>query len=115
MNLFCVGISHRTANVATRERFAGGGQTACGLRDAGCAEVLVLATCNRVEVYGAAEKHLATEEIARCLTGTQFVDDHSLFYRYENAECVDHLFRVAAGIDSMVLGETEILGQAKKA
>jgi len=52
MNLFCIGLSHHTANVQTRERFAGGAGAECNLRAAGCAEALVLATCNRVEVYG---------------------------------------------------------------
>ena len=56
MNLFCIGVNHRTANVATRERFAGDDETVSILRAAGCIEVLILATCNRVEVYGTAEK-----------------------------------------------------------
>ena len=115
MNLFCVGISHRTANVATRERFAGNGETGRILQNAGCSEALILTTCNRVEVYAAAEKRLPTEEIARCLSRLDSADDTSIFYRYEDAECAQHLFRVAAGVDSMVVGETEILGQAKKA
>jgi glutamyl-tRNA reductase len=115
MNLFCIGVNHRTANVATRERFGGDDETVSVLREAGCTEALILATCNRVEVYGAAEKRLATEDIVRCLTRAQVGDDLSVFYRYEKTECVEHLFRVAAGIDSMVLGETEILGQTKRA
>ncbi len=115
MNLFCVGISHRTANVTTRERFAGNGETGRILQSAGCAEALLLTTCNRVEVYAAAEKRLPTEEIARCLCRIDSPDDTSVFYRYEDAACAQHLFRVAAGVDSMVVGETEILGQAKKA
>ena len=115
MNLFCVGISHRTANVATRERFAGNGETGRVLQEAGCAEALLLTTCNRVEVYAAAQERLPTEVIARCLCQIESPTDTSVFYRYEDAECAQHLFRVAAGIDSMVVGETEILGQAKKA
>ena len=122
MNLFCVGLSHHRANVETRERFTGGSETDCLLRHAGCAEALVLTTCNRVEVYGAAETRVTTEEIARCLahkigpnrTGGSS-EDISAFYRYEGPECVEHLFRVASGLDSMIVGETEVLGQAKKA
>jgi glutamyl-tRNA reductase len=120
MNLFCVGLSHHTANVETRERFAGGAGAESTLREAGCAEVLVLATCNRVEVYGASEKRVSTDEIAHCLLQNREVSDrgHSEalpFYRYEAEKCVQHLFRVASGLDSMVVGETEILGQTKKA
>jgi glutamyl-tRNA reductase len=118
MNLFCVGLSHHTANVETRERFAGHAETECILRNAGCAEALLLATCNRVEVYGASEKRVSTDEIARCLAREMEKDAHEYapaFYRYEAEKCVQHLFRVASGLDSMVVGESEILGQAKKA
>ena len=118
MNLFCVGLSHHHANVETRERFAGGSETDCMLRHAGCAEALVLTTCNRVEVYGAAESRVSTEEIVRCLArkiDNGSPEDISAFYRYEGSQCVEHLFRVAAGLDSMVVGETEVLGQTKKA
>jgi glutamyl-tRNA reductase len=118
MNLFCVGLSHHTAKVEMRERFAGHAETECILRKAGCAEALLLTTCNRVEVYGASEKRISTDEIARCLTPKieGDADRHSpAFYRYEDEKCMQHLFRVASGVDSMVVGETEILGQAKEA
>jgi glutamyl-tRNA reductase len=118
MNLFCVGLSHHTASVETRERFAGHSETGCVLRNLGCAEALVLSTCNRVEVYAASAARVPTEKIARCLAcevDQQLPDDTAVFYRHEGAECVQHLFRVAAGVDSMVVGETEILGQTKKA
>jgi glutamyl-tRNA reductase len=119
MNLFCVGLSHHTANVETRERFASGAGTESSLRAAGCAEALVLATCNRVEVYGASEKRVSTDEIAQCLLQDSGVSDRRRgawpFYRYEAEKCVQHLFRVASGLDSMVVGETEIFGQTKKA
>ncbi len=118
MNLFCVGLSHHTANVETRERFAGHGETECILRNAGCAEALLLTTCNRVEVYGASEKRVSTDDIARCLAREIEKDAHEYapaFYRYEGEKCVQHLFRVASGLDSMVVGESEILGQTKKA
>jgi glutamyl-tRNA reductase len=119
MNLFCVGLSHHTANVETRERFAGDAETECVLRDSGCAEALFLPTCNRVEVYGTAERRVSTEEIARCLSRNLDKDvsheETGAFYRYEDIKCVRHLFRVASGIDSMVVGETEVFGQVKKA
>src|ERR1700694_2781817 len=117
MNLFCVGLSHHNADVETRECFTGNPETDCVLRDSGCAEALVLTTCNRVEVYGAAEARVSTLDIARCLA--RQIDKHvppdsAPFYRYEGKQCAQLLFRVASGLDSMVVGETEILGQAKK-
>lgn len=117
MSLFCVGISHHTANVETRERYALQRSEEALRAESGCAEALILATCNRVEVYVSAVSPVTTEQITRCLargaTGT--LAETSPFYRYEGEECVRHLFRVAAGLDSMVIGETEILGQVKKA
>ena len=118
MHLFCVGISHHTANVETRERY-GTGAAADALRTAGgCSEALLLTTCNRVEIYGASEQPVATDDVARALLREAAVGDDTeapTFYRYEGEECVQHLFRVACGLDSMVVGETEILGQAKQA
>ena len=116
MKLFCVGISHHTASVETRERYA----DACSeetLRAIGCSESLVLATCNRVEVYGAAEQSLPTGEVLRALQqcGDDEVENADAFYRHDGRACAEHLFRVVAGLDSMVIGETEILGQVKKA
>jgi glutamyl-tRNA reductase len=117
MNLFCVGISHHTAKVETRERYAAQQSDEASRIESGCAEALTLATCNRVEMYGAASVHIATEQIAGWLarSGGEKVEDASIFYRHEGEECVRHLFRVAAGLDSMVIGETDILGQVKKA
>jgi glutamyl-tRNA reductase len=113
MNLFCIGLSHHTANVATREQFAGNATAESIARQAGCAEALLLTTCNRVEVYAVSDKRISTDEIGRCLIGKTNRDPDK--YRYEDDECVQHLFRVASGLDSMVVGESEIFGQAKKA
>src|SRR5213083_311052 len=118
MTVFCIGLSHHTANVATREQFAGSATAESIVREAGCPEALLLTTCNRVEVYGVSHKRISTDEIARCLTKNPIRDPHYYappFYRYEAEKCVHHLFRVASGLDSMVVGETEILGQTKKA
>ncbi|MGZ5006014.1 MAG: glutamyl-tRNA reductase [Chthoniobacterales bacterium] len=114
MNLFCVGLSHHTANVETRERYACNGEVASDLRDRiGCAEALVLSTCNRVEVYGVCEERIESAAIVGRLYAE--VNDPTAFYRYDSDECVQHLFRVASGLDSMVVGETEVLGQVKQA
>jgi glutamyl-tRNA reductase len=118
MNLFCLGLSHHTADVMTREQFAGSATAESILRQTGCAEALLLTTCNRVEVYAVSQKRVSTDEIARCLTRKIDIDPHDYappFYRYEAEKCVQHLFRVASGLDSMVVGESEIFGQAKKA
>jgi len=118
MNLFCIGLSHHTANVATREQFAGNATAESIARQAGCAEALLLMTCNRVEVYAVSDKRISTDEIARCLIAKTNLNPDNYappFYRYEDNKCVQHLFRVASGLDSMVVGESEILGQAKKA
>jgi glutamyl-tRNA reductase len=117
MKLFCVGISHHTANVETRERYAGLRSEGALRRAGGCKEALLLATCNRVEVYAAAEQPVATDEVIRVLrqAGAEQEENGEPFYRYEGEACATHLFRVAAGLDSMVIGETEILGQVKKA
>ena len=118
MNLFCIGLSHHTANVSTREQFAGNATAESIAREAGCAEALLLTTCNRVEVYAVSEKRISTDEITRCLMPrTNHLQNNCAppFYRYEDNKCVQHLFRVASGLDSMVVGESEIFGQAKKA
>ena len=118
MNLFCIGLSHHTANVATREQFVGSATAESIVREAGCTEALLLSTCNRVEVYAVSQGRISTDEIARCLMRKIDTDPHDYappFYRYEADKCVQHLFRVASALDSMVVGESEILGQAKKA
>jgi glutamyl-tRNA reductase len=118
MNVFCIGLSHHTTNVTTLEQFAGAATAESILRESGCAEALLLATCNRVEVYAVSGGRISTDKIAHSLTRnarSELHDYASSFYRYEADNCVRHLFRVASGLDSMVVGESEILGQAKKA
>src|SRR4051794_6210155 len=116
MNLFCVGLSHHTANVETRERYASGGIQNELAAAAPWKEELVLSTCNRVEIYGASERAVPIEEIMPALgRANADFDDAGVFYRHDGEDCARHLFRVVAGLDSMVIGETEILGQVKKA
>lgn len=114
MKFFCAGINHRSASIETREHFAGHEKSVAELRALGCAEALLLATCNRVEVYAASRREIGTAEIAECLRMGEGTRDAGAFYRCEDAECARHLFRVVSGLDSMVVGETEILGQAKR-
>ena len=119
MNVFCVGLSHHTASIETRELFAGEAVVERMVREwKECAEALLLATCNRVELYAVAEGELSTSRVAQALWRSECAMHEShmeTFYRHDGAACAQHLFRVTAGLDSMVVGETEILGQAKKA
>jgi len=117
MDLFCVGISHHTASVETRERYAAACSEEALCSAIGCKEALTLATCNRVEIFASAEQPIATAEVLRALQrcDPEDVENSEAFYRHDGEACAAHLFRVAAGLDSMVIGETEILGQVKKA
>src|SRR5207302_8264702 len=84
MNFFCFGLNHRTAPIEARERFAGHPRSEALLRDLGCSEVLLLTTCNRVEIYAAADTNIANEEIAQSLRiegGSSAKNDLEAFYR----------------------------------
>jgi glutamyl-tRNA reductase len=124
MPLVVLGLSHHSSPVAVRERFAfpeaGVPAALQSLRDSGVAdEAVILSTCNRVEIYAVTQ-----------LDGTQasaalreFLVTHHDYsdpltdeiYFWGEPHSLHHLFKVACGLDSMVLGETEILGQLKKA
>ncbi|MEM7385288.1 MAG: glutamyl-tRNA reductase [Verrucomicrobiota bacterium] len=127
MNVFCLGISHETAPVEVRERLAiPEREQPDALQDllgrSPISEALILSTCNRVEVYLGVEspgKNQALLDSARTWMQGHFdlpdpVLDRSLYLRQEK-EAVLHLFSVASGLESMVLGETEIFGQVKAA
>ncbi|RFC46094.1 MAG: glutamyl-tRNA reductase [Verrucomicrobia bacterium] len=123
MNLICLGISHQTAPVEIRERMAfAEKELPDALRDLvsleGLQEAVVLNTCNRVEVYAVAEHagngFAGMENYFRRRFDLAEGDDLP-FYRKSDREGAVHLFRVASGLESMVLGETEIFGQVKKA
>lgn len=119
MELFCLGLSHHTAAVSLRERFVvpEAAMTAFlgSLRsEAGMAECVLLSTCNRVEIYGAARDGILAA--AACsMHLQQHAGIEADFYRLDGVDAARHLIRVAAGLDSMVVGETEILGQVKDA
>ena len=122
--ILALGLSHHTAPVTLRERFAfaatGLPDALQQLRQAGIAEeAVILSTCNRVELYIATnlDPRQALEELHRFLT--QHHEYHEPLagelYKLVEPQSIEHLFKVACGLDSMVLGETEILGQLKKA
>jgi glutamyl-tRNA reductase len=124
MNLLAVGLSHRTAPLAVLERAAVGADDLPKLLDelSGCenvAEVLLLSTCNRVEVYAVVDSfHDGLADVSAVLArhGGWHVDDlagHLVVHHADSA--AEHLFLVAAGMDSMVLGEAQVLGQLRAA
>jgi glutamyl-tRNA reductase len=122
--LFLLGVSHKTAPVELRERLdfssrdLGGAVEALASRP-GAAESVVLSTCNRSELYVAAEDvERAKEELIAFLSEYHQVPRDTFLphvFARENADAVRHLFRVAAGLDSLVVGEPQILGQVKEA
>jgi glutamyl-tRNA reductase len=125
MEIVLVGLNHRTAPVEVRERVSFTAEqarrAADELRSRGLLEeTLVLSTCNRSEVYG-----VPPEALHDCAPGlSSFLSEfHSVrpdvlsgaLYHHYDREAVRHLFRVSAGLDSMLLGEAEILGQVREA
>jgi glutamyl-tRNA reductase len=120
--ILVVGLSHRTAPLPVREAVAFPKESipeALGrLRaTAGVDEAVILSTCNRVEIYGRAREPGAVERVARFLADHGRLAPEALthLYRLEGDAAVRHAFRVAASLDSMVLGEPQILGQVKAA
>ncbi|MFP4143608.1 MAG: glutamyl-tRNA reductase [Phycisphaeraceae bacterium] len=125
MRILLLGTSHRTAPVALRERLAFSAETLEAVhlelrRRWPQAECVVLSTCNRTEIYVARPTHQPPggEELRqflaeRCGVGIDDIRTGSI--HREREEAVTHLFRVASGIDSMVVGEPQILGQVKRA
>jgi glutamyl-tRNA reductase len=121
MQIICLGISHRNAPVGLREKFAvPEGELGAAANDLahvpGVHEALILSTCNRVEWYVAAEEtSVALSAVRGFLAERIDPSESEAFVQLSGVESVRHLFRVVSGLESMVLGETEILGQVKKA
>lgn len=122
MSLLALGLNHKSAPVAIRERAAFNNDALEEplhdlLRIQGVREAAIVSTCNRTEIYCGLDKH-SENEIKRW-----FHDFHSVapdlftpyLFRHDNHDAVRHLLRVSSGLDSLVLGEPQILGQIKKA
>jgi glutamyl-tRNA reductase len=124
MSLLAVGVSHKTAPVVLLERFAMGTEERVKalhelVGSDHVSEALVLATCNRIEVFAEVERfHGGVTDVSRVLArqAGATVEELSPFVtvHYED-QAVAHLFTVAAGLDSMVVGETQVLGQLRAA
>ncbi|MEC7199188.1 MAG: glutamyl-tRNA reductase [Verrucomicrobiota bacterium] len=125
MSLIVVGLSHHTCPVSVREKFAFGQEeiapSLAKMQQSGLAdECVLLSTCNRVEVYVASpfSGSEAFERIHHFLQKDRGCEEEALLpslYSHVDSDCIEHLFKVASGLDSLVLGETEILGQLKDA
>ncbi|HEV7788310.1 MAG TPA: glutamyl-tRNA reductase [Pseudonocardia sp.] len=124
MSVLVVGLSHRSAPVEILERASVSGQDVPKLLDelnrtGRVGEVVVLSTCNRVEVYAVVEAfHGGLADVSGVLArhaGLSVSELSSYLYVHYAASAVDHLFAVAAGLDSMVIGEAQILGQLRTA
>ncbi|MGC3991315.1 MAG: glutamyl-tRNA reductase [Chthoniobacteraceae bacterium] len=119
MEVVCLGLNHQTAHVDVREKYAIADHALPAVVEQiktlpGIHESVIVSTCNRVEYYVAADQaDHALQALGQHIAGT--LDDATSFYRYGSTQSIRHLFRVVSGLDSMVLGETEILGQVKKA
>lgn len=122
MQLLVLGVNHTSASLSLRERLAFGPEM---LRDAlpallaqpGVAEATILSTCNRTELYCCVQDG-AVDGVRRWLGDYQKVNGAELapaLYQHLDGEAVRHLMRVACGLDSLVLGEPQILGQLKQA
>lgn len=122
MGLLALGINHKTASLDLREKVAFNPETlTAALREAqqeaGLGEVAILSTCNRTEFYGELSS-AGSEELLAWLGkhhNIPLADIQACIYQHENEAAVRHMMRVASGLDSMVLGEPQILGQMKTA
>jgi len=123
MRLYAIGLSHRTAPVELREcvDFARGGLeqalAALAARTIG-REAVILSTCNRAEIYAVGENDTTADGIRRFFSEYHNLPHEQMadhLYVRSGADAARHLFRVAAGLDSLVVGEPQILGQVKAA
>lgn len=121
MSLITLGVNHQTCPVAVRERLAVGipdlDAALTELRELGLVEAALISTCNRTEIFANCEREaspLLRAWLAR-RGGLEAGRLDEFVYEHDGAEAARHLFRVACGLDSMVLGEPQILGQVKEA
>jgi len=124
MKIFVAGLNHNTADVEVREKVAfSGARLDEGLRRfrelPEIEEVMILSTCNRVELYThVKDTEKASESIKNFLSEFHNVNRTSLdkaIYTFDDVNAIRHIFRVASSLDSMVIGEPQILGQLKEA
>ncbi len=124
MGFILSGLNHQTAPVEIREQFSFTPSAATAaeeklLTSGILKEAVLLSTCNRTEIYGITSDHENLNgQIVDSLASLKAIPSgniHNFFYQKHDTEAVRHLFRVVSGLDSMVLGEAQILGQVKEA
>jgi len=120
-----IGISHKTSPLEIREQFSVSKEEIIPFsellqKEIGISDLVVLSTCNRTEIYFSQDKyefHIASKLVYKTLKRFKGIEQkywHS-FYSYANSDAIRHLFEVASGIDSMIIGEDQIIGQIKEA
>jgi glutamyl-tRNA reductase len=125
MEIVLIGLNHRTASVELRERMSFSKEEALDISEQARSnklvkEILVLSTCNRTELYGVpngwnGDRPNPLESFLVSYHKLQPGMVNGAFYRHQDREAVRHIYRVASGLDSMLLGEAEILGQVRMA
>ncbi|WP_424768118.1 glutamyl-tRNA reductase [Paenibacillus sp. sgz302251] len=124
MHIIAVGLNYRTAPVEVREQFAFADRDLPEalrqlIQTQSIMECVIVATCNRTELYAVVDRHHLCGHYIRSFMEKWFKLPREQFtnhlYMYEDDKAIEHLFRVTSGLDSMVIGETQILGQVKSA
>lgn len=122
MDIIVIGISYQTSPIEVREEMSfSKSELERAYKDLynikGIREVLILDTCNRTEVYAYVSKDYLKGSIEEYLINLKNLERkwEEYFYKYKNNKAVEHIYRVAAGLDSMVVGEDQIIGQVSKA
>jgi len=121
MSIVVIGINHKTAPVAIREKVAFSEQQLSGalsMDDELFDEKLILSTCNRTEIYASTDKEVNPNLLNQWYSQLHADIDEDLapyIYQHSDSDAVQHAFRVASGLDSLILGEPQILGQLKTA
>lgn len=125
MHIHCLGINHATASISIREQLVFdteriikiSNQQACGSHPNPFSELVILSTCNRIELY-AVSGCQEPDDLVSFLVDEHDVSEDQIWshiYHYKDEQAVRHLLNVASGLDSLVLGEPQILGQVSEA
>ena len=119
-NFFSVGLNYETSSIEEREKFSFGAHEIEEaltelIKMPGVREAVILSTCNRTEIFGFSVDKKVLIDWLTSHRGAIFEHISNSLYDHRSEQVAKHVFRVASGLDSMVLGETQILGQLKDA